>query len=193
MKTLFSWISGQQIYFIESREVVVPPRMHRLSDIGKSVHWDTFELRSRIFIPAKYDHFCGSSEICLIFQWLTTFSQFGISPNGCGSLIVILSALYTFISYWCSYHVDFGRDTRYVILLFESPLCWTIFFHAFVFCACTGSRAFSARVPIENNPVLSYFFDVIKCRAVIQHVVACHAEIRIMEAAWTLCWRVPIK
>ena len=35
MKTLFSWILSQPMYFIKSREVVVPPRMHRLSNIGK--------------------------------------------------------------------------------------------------------------------------------------------------------------
>ena len=85
MKTLFSTISGQSTHFIEYKEVVVPPRMHRLSNIGKTAHWDTFESGSRIFIPAKYDQFCGTSEICPIFQWLTTFPLFSLSPNGCGT------------------------------------------------------------------------------------------------------------
>ena len=96
IKTLFSKILGQSIHFIEYREVVVPPRMHRLSNMGKTTHWDTFESRSRIFIPANYEQFWGNSEICPIFQSHTTFSLFGISPNGFETLIVMLSALCTY-------------------------------------------------------------------------------------------------
>ena len=95
IKTLFSKISGQSIHFIEYREVVVPPWMHRLSNMGKTTHWDTFESRSRIFIPANYEQFWGNSEICPIFQSHTTFSLFGISPNGFETLIVyVVSSLY---------------------------------------------------------------------------------------------------
>ena len=36
MKTLFSRISGQSRHFIEYKEVVVTPRMHRLSNMGKT-------------------------------------------------------------------------------------------------------------------------------------------------------------
>ena len=95
IKTLFSKISGQSIHFIEYREVVVPPWMHRLSNMGKTTHWDTFESRSRIFIPANYEQFWGNSEICPIFQSHTTFSLFGISPNGFETVIVyVVSSLY---------------------------------------------------------------------------------------------------
>ena len=75
MKILFLKISTQLIHFIQCREHVVPLRMHRLCDIGKTAYWDPFESRSRIFIPSKYDGFWRNSEIWPNFQWLITFFQ----------------------------------------------------------------------------------------------------------------------
>ena len=81
--------------FYESRDVVAPLRKHRLCDNQKTAYWDSFESRSRIFIPANYYQFWGNSEICPIFQSHTTFSLFGISPNGFETLIAyVVSSLY---------------------------------------------------------------------------------------------------
>ena len=45
-----------------------------------------------------------------------------------------------------------------------------------------------------EQPRAQLFFCVIKYRAVIQRVVACHAEkYESWTPAWSLCWRVPIK